>query len=170
MKIENAVEFLENQCPFSDKDDVTQETIDKYRESIDLAEKTQDERLVLPLMTSFGPGSGYGLYQMVIFAFQKYDKIKLVKPLIQSLQNPDPNIRYWACQHALDLSIAETAPYLRNHVNDEDDSIAFFASAALEFVGDRSDYEMIKDRAQRVDDSETKAMFDELLSEIEKKA
>ncbi len=165
-----AIEFLDEHCPFSEyDDDVPQEIIDKYYETIKYTESSLDKDLILPLMLSFGPGSGFGIYQTVIFVFHKFDKEDLKAPLIESLRHPSPDIRYWACQHALDLSIPETAPYLRMQVEDDNDDIAFFAAAALKFVGNESDYDLVEKRSLLVQDEEGKEMFSDVLNDMNKK-
>ncbi len=165
-----ALKFLNEHCPFSEYEDNTpQEAINKYDEIIKYSAATLNKDLILPILLSFGPGGGYGIYQTVIFALQKFDKKALIEPLIESLQHSSPDIRYWACQHAMDLSIPETAPYLRKQVEDDSDDIAFFASAALEYVGNESDYDIVKTRSLKAVDEAGKEMFDEVLKEMENK-
>ncbi len=162
-----AIAFLEENCPFSKyDDDIPQEIIDKYHEIVKFTESSLDKDLILPLMLSFGPGSGFGIYQTVIFAFHKFEKDDLKLPLIKSLKHPSKYVRYWACQHALDLSIPETAPYLRNQVNDVNDDIAFFAAASLVYVGNESDYDIVKKRSLLAKDKNGEEMFSDVLTDM----
>jgi len=170
MNKKEALNFLKENCPFSEyDDDVSQEVIDKYDEIVKYVGESLDNDLILPLMLSFGPGGGYGIYQHVVFELFKFDKKDLLSPLIESLQHHSPDVRYWACQHAMDLSIPETAPYLRTQVEDENDDIAFFAATALVYVGNESDFDLIKNRSLKAEDEEGQEMFDEVLTDMRDK-
>jgi hypothetical protein len=130
-----AIEFLKAHQPMPSDRAISDEEGRLFAETLRHFE-AQPEEVCIPLFVGSVSGdTGLGMYQQIRFVFQRFP-LAMVGPHIRAaLRSPDPGVRAWAVDWALDCPWSELLPDLqRICTSSEDEDAHELAHAAMERI------------------------------------
>lgn len=138
MNSDEALAFLASNCPLPDDEILTEEVIDKYDEVRRFFLDHPDPRCIIPLLNSFGDGSGFGVFQLVEDVIKQFPVVKVAPHLLRALGSDHRGVRFWCTQMVPSFPSRIYVPRLLVNLNDPDSDIRSATAEALAVVGDRS--------------------------------
>lgn len=148
---EEILNFLKNNQPLPDENNITDEQINMYRNSIEYLDYVYaDERCIPLLLNCFGSWYLFEIDKHVEFILLKFDK-EIVEPyLIDALKSKNMYVRYWATHYACTF-LSEKNIYLLETIvlnKNEYEETRLFALIAMSFINEEKTNKYIKELSE----------------------
>jgi hypothetical protein len=131
MTNEQALEFLQRHRPLPDESIITQDLLDRLKETIQCLEKHPDPRCVLPFLLALGTGTGCRLYEAVQSPIREYPAEVVVPALRRALESQNNGTRTWALHISGWYPDRSWASYYARSLESGDPFERYTAAAAL---------------------------------------
>lgn len=147
-KYEEILTFLENNQPLPDENNITDEQINMYRNSLEyLDEVYSDERCIPLLLNCFGSWYLFEIDKHVEPILLKFNK-EIVEPyLINSLKSKNKYVRYWSVCYAGEFLSENNINLLKKIISNknEDEDTRLFGLLSMSFISEEKTNEYIKE-------------------------
>ena len=148
MNYEDIIDFLEKNQPFQNEENIAEEDIDMYKNSLKyLDEVYADERCIPLLLNCFGSWYLFEIDKHVEFVLLKFDR-EIVEPyLVESLKSQNKYIRYWASCYASSFLSDNNIELLESIVQNkkEEESTRLEALISMSFIDEEKTNEFIEE-------------------------
>lgn len=138
MTVDEAIAFLGTHQPMAATQDLSEEDMAAFVAAIDVADSTQDPRLLRPILRSFGPGDGNGIYCSAICILARFPTEDLVVALLDACVDAAPATSYWLLQVAMSCRDCRLSPFAINRLLHGDSGERIFAAYVIEGIYDPS--------------------------------
>jgi hypothetical protein len=139
MTTAEALEFLRMHQPMPDDRAICDAEGETYAAVLRHFEEHPDARCLPLLVGSVSGHTSLGMYQHVRFVFHRFAPEVVGPHLLHALCSPDPGVRRWGVDWALDCPWPGLLPHLRRIVaSAEDRDVHELARAAIAFMAGNS--------------------------------
>jgi HEAT repeats len=132
----DAIDFLERHQPLPPDEEMSADVLRTYDEVREFFVANPDPAVTPLWLNSFGPGSGFGVYQRVEDVLLALPKALVVEPLTAALQSRHRGVRYWCAQIAASFPDSALVKPLADLLGESDFDIRYAAITALEQIDD----------------------------------
>lgn len=167
MNKNNALAFLRQHQPLPPDDQLTEELIAQYRQSLDYCRASLDVECVPLLLNAFGAGSGWGNYQVTDDILWEFAPVDVLPHLLQSLQSEHKSVRFWSAEIAAVFPFPALIAPLQKMLTEEDEDSRSVAVRALAFIDDPQVDALLKDRLQQEQIEHTHELIEQVLAQRE---
>jgi HEAT repeat protein len=135
MRKDEAIAFLQAHQPLPGDEDLSQDVIATYDEARKLFLVEKDPTCIPLFLSSFGAGSGFGVYQLVEDVLLGFSAEEVVPHLVSALVSEHPGVRYWCAQIAVSFPDERLIPALFALLEDASADTRIMAVVALGRIG-----------------------------------
>ena len=165
MTTQEALDFLARHQPMPDDEDLTQDLIDRYDGVRKHFLTHVDVRSVPLFLSSFGEGTGWGVYQLVEDVLRRYPREFVVEALNQTLGSPHAGVRGWSLQIAMEYPDRSLSGHFKRLLFSDRPDERLWAAYNLEGVySPEEDAEVLKEAAGSEDDPEVREVLTRTVS------
>ena len=164
MNKQDAMNFLTNNQPLPNDDELTEEVISKFDgiRKFFLANKDVD---CIPLfLNSFGDGSGFGVYQLIENVIIQFHKNEVLPHLIQALDSPHRGVRSWCAEIASSFPDPILIHPLKKLLLEEDMDIRIMACLSLGAIGGDQVTEILENALKSEKNVDVIEVFEDVLA------
>lgn len=151
---EEALRFLRSHQPLPDDAELSPELLATYDEVRRHFLENPDPRSVPLLLNSFGKGSGFGVYQLVVDTLKAHARDNVVTALVDSLRNPHEGVRSWSMEIASDFPDERLIPAILAGLQSGNEDIRYFAAGYLADNNRVADTDAIREALRKESDEE----------------
>lgn len=162
-----ALTFLRQHQPLPPDNQLTEELIEQYRQSLDYCRASRDVECVPLLLNVFGKGSGWDTYQLADEILWQFAPVDVLPHLLQSLRSKYMSVRYWSAEIAAVFPFPELIAPLQEMLAEEDEDNRSVAVRALAFIDDAQVDALLRDRLQQEQSADTRELIEQVLVQRE---
>lgn len=167
MTIHEASTFLQAHQPMQPDPLLDEQDLVLYNQARECLLDNPDPVAIPLLLTSFGEGGGYGVYQLVEDVIGKYSPLLVLPHLITALHSEHSGVRYWCAQIASRFPSAELIDPLARLIREDSSAIAYAAVTAMEQIDDDLAIQKLEELLKQVTTPEIRELIREVLSDRE---
>ena len=136
MDQEKAQMILEKYSPMPDDEQLTEEIVNEYKAAVDyLDDKPPKVIFLKPLFYSLGAFDGWGVYEVTRSLILSYNKLDVVRLIMEGLKSELNGRKYWSTLLAVDFADENLIPLLLETLMDPLEEIRLNSVMALEAIG-----------------------------------
>lgn len=143
-RIDELLAQLRAISPLPEDDLISEEVMDTYCEITDELEQYEDDRIIQPLIQSFGYGLGYEAYGRVVRQIEKYGLDMIFPYLVDEVQHGERGSRMWAARMLGRQENRMAIPSLRPLLEDPEEFVRVEAVQALNRLDDQASLPTLK--------------------------
>jgi len=166
MERNEALQFLRNHQPLPSDEDISEEILDFYDQVREYFLAHPDPECIPLILNSFGGVDGYGIYQIMGEVLDKYTLDQVKPHLLNGLNSPSRNIRYWNADIAANFPDSDFVKPLGKLLQDEDPEIRWVSILALAQIDDSRVIPLLKEALKKETEPDVIEQLEETLDDL----